>query len=384
MQSLIYLASGINFIGVVMFIVGLSLLIAIHEVGHLSMAKLFNVYCQEFAIGMGPKLYSKKRKGGETTFSIRAIPLGGFVSMYGEGIELPEGINIPRERSLQGVKKWQRAIIMLAGIFLNFVLAFFLFLGNNLFFPQTYGTNKIVVAQDSIAEIVGLPNEAIVTKIEKYYVIEGVTSEVESINVSTYSELWGKALTYKIPKAENDTLNLTIFYHETKNSNVESLDFVLTAVMAKDTKETNSWSKIGISAHTYTVKLSFGEAIKQTCKDWWSACTLITDMLFGLFQGKNLDQVGGPIAILSVSSQALSYGFGEYLFLWGAISVNLALFNLLPFPGLDGWHFVVIIVESIFRKEIPEKVKNGIAMVGTLLLFALMIVIMFKDVFTFF
>ena len=94
-------------ISIILFLVALTLLIAIHEAGHLTMAKIFNVYCQEYAIGFGPALLKKKRKGGETYFSIRAIPFGGYVSMYGEEIQLEEGVEVPFERSLEGIKKWK-------------------------------------------------------------------------------------------------------------------------------------------------------------------------------------------------------------------------------------------------------------------------------------
>ena len=97
-------------VSILLFIVALSFLIAIHELGHLSMAKLFNVYCHEYSIGFGPTLLKKKRKNGETYFTLRAIPLGGYVSMYGEGMELEPGVEIPKERSIEGIKKWKKLI----------------------------------------------------------------------------------------------------------------------------------------------------------------------------------------------------------------------------------------------------------------------------------
>ena len=122
---------GSILLNILYFIIALSLVVTIHELGHFGTAKLFGVYCEEFSIGFGPKLFSKKRKNGETYFSIRAIPLGGFVAMYGEAENAPDpSLNIPPERSLVGIKKWKRAIIMSAGIILNFVLAITLFVVN--------------------------------------------------------------------------------------------------------------------------------------------------------------------------------------------------------------------------------------------------------------
>jgi RIP metalloprotease RseP len=116
-----------------LFIVSLGVLIFIHELGHFTMAKLFNVYVKEFSLGFGPVVF--KRKKGETQYSIRALPLGGYVSMYGEEtVEVDQ--TIPKERSLLGIKKYKRALIMSAGILLNFVLAFLLFFVSNVAFEQ--------------------------------------------------------------------------------------------------------------------------------------------------------------------------------------------------------------------------------------------------------
>ena len=126
-----------NILYVVLFLIFLSVLIIVHELGHLAMAKAFNVFCLEYSIGMGPLLFKKKRKNGETQFSIRAIPFGGYVSMYGEGVALPEGVEVPEERSLNGVKWWKRGLILIAGVTMNAVLALTFFFVSNCF-PQDY------------------------------------------------------------------------------------------------------------------------------------------------------------------------------------------------------------------------------------------------------
>jgi len=120
-------------LGILMFFVALGVLVGIHELGHLSMAKLFHVYCFNYSIGFGPKIISSKRTDKhETIWTLRAIPLGGFVSMYGEGAELDEGLYIPPSRSLEGVARHKRAIIVSAGVILNTVLGFFLMMFSNM------------------------------------------------------------------------------------------------------------------------------------------------------------------------------------------------------------------------------------------------------------
>ncbi len=126
------------FITIVLLLVMLGILIGMHELGHLTVAKAFNVYCLEYSIGFGPKIFSKTRKGGETAFSIRALPLGGYVSMYTEGVELPLGKSVPQERSLEGIKPWKRALVMVAGVVVNFFLAFLFCMVYSVCFPSYY------------------------------------------------------------------------------------------------------------------------------------------------------------------------------------------------------------------------------------------------------
>ena len=110
---------------------------------------------------------------------------------------------------------------------------------------------------------------------------------------------------------------------------------------------------------------------------------LIGKALGSLFIGKGFENLGGPIALFQQSALALEYGIGTFIYLWGAISVNLGIFNLLPFPGLDGWHLLVVAIEGITKKEIPNKVKSIVSMIGMILLFVLMGVVFIKDIINF-
>ncbi len=412
------LASGISFLSVILFIVSLGVLVTIHELGHFSMAKLFKVYCMEFSIGFGPAIFSKKRKKGETAFSLRCIPLGGYVSMYGEGVELPEGVEIPRERSLLGIKKWKRAIIMSAGIILNFVLGYVLFACNNIFFPQIVATNRMEVigpneeGLSTLAYDAGIEDLSAIYSVTWQYLPDGSISEdfpeITNKEFTNFDVLWGS---FMIPQdyfkniQGSDQLRLTIGYFTPETLENETIteemlkkvDFTIQpkANVNPETNETYyMWPSIveqdgfeyrspylGIESHTYKFRYGFGKALVVSFEDWGDGATAIVKALGGLFVGKGYENVGGPVAILSQSSQVLNnMGFGYYLKLWGLISVNLGLFNLLPFPGLDGWHLLVVAIEGIFRKEIPNKVKNIISTIGMVLLFGLMIVVLIKDV----
>ena len=138
-------------ISLLLFFIALGVLITIHEFGHFFAANSFNVYCSDFSIGFGPKICNIKRKKGETTFKIGIIPVGGYVSMYGEGVDLPNGVNIPKSRSLEGISRWKRLIIMASGIIMNFVLAYIIFFLCNACFIQ-YSTPYLNVINVSNQE----------------------------------------------------------------------------------------------------------------------------------------------------------------------------------------------------------------------------------------
>lgn len=379
-----------NLVTIILFVISLCLLVMVHEIGHFTMAKVFKVYCHEFAIGFGPRIYSKKI--GETKYSIRAIPLGGYVLMQGEELEdekdVPEEerLKIPHERSIEGVAKWKRAIIMSAGIILNFVLAFVLFFCNNMFFTQKAYSNQVAISsENSTAYIEGLRTGDAINRITltscslNEASVEKCVTVHDIKNITTINDL-SRGLTFPAnPKKNTDTMKLTLYYTHLDSSITQSSDFVLKAI-TEDEGKTFKWEKIGIEYYYVEFRYDFAGAIKASGEDWVESSTEISRILGGLFVGENWDAIGGPVSILAQSSQVLDMGFGKYLQMWGLISVNLAIFNLLPFPGLDGWHLLVITVEGVTRKKIPQKVKVIVSFVGMALLFGLMIFVFGRDI----
>ena len=527
---------------ILLFLVCLSTLIMVHEAGHLVTAKIFKVYCFEYALGFGPRLFSFKRKKGETRFSIRAIPFGGFVSMYGEADSVPaefEGVEIDKSRSINNIKHWKRAIVMTAGIIMNFVLAFLVFFLYEIAFPAyTPRIGHITIKNDSIAYEAGLRSEDYVYGAKLYdqsnnlYVIydthglmtfAGSTESayvgysyssmtIKNTNIDnkavafervdageitlpstslTYQEYFNKEYTeetvdysiggycYYAGRDSNYRLYFVIIENftdtdqygiplegkfiytsiqsskeefenklryipdgeylnivgnvvtETIGSSTEPLTFIkskeyetgyanVNRNMIKETNlspqsltfdvtvlpETEDTSRVG--PHSLSVNISngklvgttaepnkplgiamqlderynsYGTAVKNTFKDFGNSTTLIFRGLGQLFTPEGFKNVGGIIAIGVVTTQTLEQnGFGNFLFMWAMISVNLGIVNLLPFPGLDGWQFLVTIVEGVAHKEIPPKVKNTVSAIGIMLLFALMIMIVIKDI----
>ena len=407
----------------------------IHEAGHLAAAKIFRVYCFDYSIGFGPAFLHVKRKGGETYFSLRAIPFGGFVSMYGEGQkdEIPEGVgDIPVERSLNRIKKWKRAIILAAGVIMNSVLALVLFFISACLPQQHLYLRYVDVASGSKAEAAGIVDRHNdnPTYIHFYDALEGSEENRDALirdqlkenhyvlsfdSVVTFTDSTTKPLIVLLDVNDinfkhhdyddylvyytnnNDTLETKI---TSETANVESVTInIHDAVLKQNDKGKYYWDEgtetfsmnlgivegkfesTGLTISLFTDQNSFIEAVKQTFVSFGESSTLIVRALGNLFIGRGWDQVGGIVAIYSTSTSLLSnYNVAYFIQMWGIISVNLAIFNLLPFPGLDGWQLVVLLVEAIAHKEIPQKVKAIISIVGVAILVIFMLLILIKDV----
>ncbi|MDD4531990.1 MAG: M50 family metallopeptidase [Bacilli bacterium] len=440
---------------IVVFIISLGILIIIHELGHLTTAKIFKVYCYEFSIGMGNALYTHKpdpKKGQETAFSIRAFPIGGYVSMAGEDLEDAEGVDksivVPHERTIEGISRWKRVIIMFAGVFMNFVLAYILFFINYAAVPQTvayYSSNEVFVVEDSKASLAGLNNYDAIESIQQdfYYRradgqynaqpdettgLQEVTCyayETDPENLLDYNKSISSLLSGNLyyvnsenkvdvvnylPKTEGDKRVITLNYESQDSSDVKTA--TIETLGEKDGNDL-VWGKIGIGTTYDIVHYSFGESFKLAWNQWLTGCSAIFVALAKMFTPTGFSQLGGIVAVFSVSSTAVSIGINAVLYLWGMISVNLAIFNLLPFPGLDGWQILVTIIEGIaFRiKKIknknkynnltPEekkaivaedelkeaknkmkynKIKNIVSYVGLILLIVLAVVLVIKDI----
>lgn len=418
-----FLATSLGFfdwlIGILLFILGLSFLIALHELGHLLTAKIFGVYCHEYSIGFGPKLFSIKPKNKETTFSLRAIPLGGYVSMFGEESKDEEEFkDIPHERSLEGVAKWKRAIIFVAGVTVNFILGVLLILTSNLAFPKFYNAGyvsqevsnaeyySIVFSDDSPYKEDGniylkLPTEES-TQIGTYnYIDNNVTIPNEegrfllftnplyrttsapilsdSIAVFKYDDEGNIDFTSEYKFKQELTLNINLTY--VKDNDVAHE--IIKPATLKVVENLNKYviDDIGIRYVIKSRYLGFGEAFTRSFKQFGNLFTQIIKAIGGLFTGESFKNVGGIVAIAAqVTEYNANHGFSMFLFYMGFLSINLGIFNLIPFPGLDGWSLLVLIVEAISRKKIPQKVKGIISIIGLVLLFTLMVFIIVKDV----
>lgn len=344
---------------IIYFLLLLTVIIVIHEFGHLITAKLFGVYCYEFSFGMGPLIF--KKQGKETQYSIRAIPIGGFVAMAGEnGEEVYEGVEVPEDRKLNNKPWWQKIIIMLAGVTMNFILAFCIFSMVMLSFGEVQLSPKAIVGEvveGSPAEKAGFQTGDVILKI--------IQDDGRSIEPKTYSDMQSFGIgydgkeTYIVDRnGEELTLEVTPEYDE------ESMMYL-----------------IGIrSGEPEVVKINFLNCFKYGFLHMVDMMKTMIRTLGTLFRGRGLNQLSGPVGIYTAAGTYARMGFSSFIQLIAMLSVNVGIFNLLPLPVLDGGQVVITLVETIARRPISEKVKTAVMAVCWVLLITLMLYVTWNDI----
>lgn len=358
----------------VLFLVFLSILVIIHEIGHFVTARLFGVYCHEFSIGMGPVIYRKKI--GETNYSLRAFPIGGYVSMAGE-TNAEAMNNVPYERTINGIKPWKKAIVMGAGVFLNFVLGYTILFG----FVMAIGVQDnrafLQVTEDSLMEQGGLKTGDQVIYIEGVlYDSEGVIRTEKEMVVNTFYDLL-EVVDATDPIADGDSQCLTFTTTDGTFSPICREEVDVTIVEGSVTAISPLF---GFTNQIVYQPVSIGDALVISFNSGNEMAGMILGSLGTLFTPKGFSEVSGPIGMYTIANDFLSLGFWQYLYFWSVISINLAVVNLLPIPGLDGSRLIVLGVESILRKKLDTRIENIINAVGLFALLGLMAIIALKDI----
>lgn len=412
-------------LNIVLFLAMLGVLVTIHELGHFIAAKVFKVYVFEFAIGFGPKVFRKKK--GETYYSLRALPLGGYVAMLGEEESIPDefkDVQIDPTRSLLHINRGKRAVVMAAGVVMNLILGYTIFLISNGALMQNAVYANIQMSETSPLLDMGLEqNDYMViqeVEVDDYNIQHfGIGTLSRDANATEFYVLFSYPsidnLTFggaglQLLPVNTTTLTNDSFYTDLKESDVlvfeadfqrpeiDSEDntvyvdlpgpYLLTfETVLKDANKPESgyiFEDLGFSFLKHSYRNNFTQTINAANKDFTDSLTAVGKGLKSLFTS-GLANVSGPVGIFNLSASTLqNHGLGTFLYLWGLISVNLALFNLLPFPPLDGWHLLVVTIEAITRQEISPKFKQVASMIGAFLLIALTVAILAKDVISLF
>lgn len=326
------------------FILILGVTVFIHELGHFIFAKKANIYVYEFSIGMGPKLFSFKRKNDETTYAIRLFPIGGFVQMAGESLD---DNDVPKDRWLTS-KTWnQRFATIIAGILFNFILAFVILFAIGL----VNGSPQVKAVIGSVEE----NSQAAAVGLAKGDVIVGVNNKkIWSVD-HFMLELSIKQEDNILLEITNDNLSRTVEIELTE----EPIGIMLDGTSSKGILNALSYSFFKIIALVHQMVL----------------------VIFYLITGTlTLSSLAGPIGIFNIVGDAAKFGFLNILYLNALISVNVAFINLLPIPAFDGGRLLFLIIEKIKGKPVDPKVENTIHAIGFAFLMVLMIVITFNDV----
>lgn len=347
--------------GIIYFVVLLGIIVTIHELGHFVVAKLFGVYCGEFSIGMGPKLFSIQ--GKETKYCLRLLPLGGFVQMAGEvdsGIEGEVEVDVPYERTIKGIARWKQILIMLAGILMNFILAWVLFSG-------------IIMNQG----MVSTPDIPVVGSIVANSPADQAGFEVnDKIVAVQYSD--GKTI---VPTTFSEMSAANIGQESAKRiytieRGTETLSIEVTPTYFED----RDAYMIGIGAPQETIYPNVLESVAMGAQTMVTVTQVIFDSLVDLFRGNNLDQLSGPIGIYTVTEQQASLGMVNYIWLIALLSLNVAIFNALPLPILDGGRALLALFEMLRGKPISQKLEQGMMVVGMAMILTLMIFATWQDI----
>ncbi len=337
------------------FLIILGLLIFVHEAGHFALAKLSGVKVEEFAFGFPPRLICRKR--GETKYCINLFPVGGYVKMLGED----EDSSSPRSFSKK--KARFRIMIVVAGVVMNFILG-----GLLLSLGYGIGMSPISINPDEFPSKI---NEVIVAQVNE-------DSPAKSAGIKAGDVIFGFKNINDFADYTKENLNNEISL--SVNRGGEKLD-------KKIKVSSNIDAPIGVGlVDVPSVKLPFFSAIYYGFKDMVLTSKNVAVALYtivaGIFKtGKVGESIAGPVGIFNITGQAVSLGFIYIVQLAALLSINLAIINILPFPGLDGSRALIIFLEGVFRKQVMRsEIESVLHTVGFILLIVLILLVTFKDI----
>lgn len=364
------------FFAILIFLGVLFVLVLVHEWGHYIMAKLTGMRVDEFGIGFPPTLWSKKM--GETTYALNALPIGGYVKILGEDGEegIPELSEYDKTRTFGARPKWAQAVVLLAGVSMNMLLAWVLLIiisismmGSERSIAEADYTDeaRLLVAEvlvDSPAEG-SIPAGAYITS-----VTSGGVGSPEDLTPSSFSKVVEESggapimVTYEFEGVERST---TLFPEITTIDGAER-------------------SLLGVSlALVAPVDYGFFGAVKEgtlATIDLTKRVAVGIFTFFGdIFTGNaDLSSVAGPVGIVGHVGDAAQQGMIQLLFFTALISINLAVINLLPIPALDGGRLVLVAVEAVARRPLPPVLAGRVNMIGFLFLIGVMVAVTISDV----
>ncbi|MBE6570991.1 MAG: RIP metalloprotease RseP [Ruminococcaceae bacterium] len=344
-------------LGIIIAILGFGVIIFVHELGHFLTARFFGVTVNEFSIGMGPKIFSKKSKDG-ILYSLRLLPVGGFVSMAGEDEESDD------PNSFEKKSKLARFIILFAGAFMNLVLGFIIMFVCVVSSDRLY-SNKIesFLVADTNGEIV-----------EEY---QGLRAGDEIISVDGHKVGVRYDYVFTAMRLDARPVEITVRRGGEKII-IENFRF-----------PTDSSDGITFANPSFFIpqekNKNFFNCIFETFGQTTASVKMVVYSLVDLVSGKySVEAVSGPVGVVSEIGESAKYGAGSVLFLLALIAINIGVFNLLPFPALDGGRILFIAIEAVIRRPVNKKIETAVNFAGLAMLLTLMIFVTVKDVISLF
>lgn len=341
----------------IILILMLGILIFVHEFGHFIVAKKTGVHVDEFALGMGPQIFKFKRKNDPTVYSLRLLPIGGFCAMAGEVDEEPEK-KLSKDKFMCNKKPYQKFLILVAGVTMNFLLALILF------FLQ-----GIIWGSHNELSYVGLVTEN--SAISKSGIVEG--DKIVSIN-GMKTNTWDKIKIALALENITDTYEFVVKKEDgsIKKYNVEPIE---------QKNEDGETVKVFGFGQGNKLEKGFISSIKYSFIKLYSVFSSMGLTIAKLFTGElSLNNLSGPVGMYTIVGQSAKLGIQNLIYLTAYLSVNLGFINILPFPAFDGGRILFVIIEKIKGSPVKPNIENIFHTTGFILLMILMIIITYQDI----
>ena len=321
--------------------------IIIHEFGHFILAKLNGIKVNEFAVGFGPKIFQKQK--GETVYSVRLVPFGGFCAMEGEDEDSSD------PRAFGSKKPWRRLLVVIAGAVFNLILGFILCIGF-VAGQELYATTTVAKFDESaVSSQYGLK-------------VKDTIIEANGRNVYTFNDL-----SYIFGTSEDGVMDFVV-ERDGKKVVLDDVKFAM-----EEYEDGNKY--ISLDFFVYGEPRSFWSVIKNAAKTEISLARVVFMSVGDLISGRfGLSDMSGPVGITVAVGNAAKQSLNSLIYIAALLTINLGIFNLLPLPALDGGRSLFILFEMIFRKSVPAKYEGWVHAAGFILLIMLAIVILISDV----
>jgi regulator of sigma E protease len=362
---------------ILLFVLILLVLVVVHEFGHFIIAKLTGMQVDEFAFGFPPRMFAKKY--GETVYAFNIIPLGGYVSILGENggdDEKKKQEALHNKRAFGNRPWWAQLLVLVAGVTMNMILAVLIFIGISYGKIQMSADDPVYgsrvqdsvlmvseVSKDSPAHLAGIVPGSVILKVSAGRTPAVLTTATSLITFIGNNQNSPFAINYRTPDGYEKSTVVAAVYGIVPEK--KALGIALEAVG--------------------TVKTTFPEAIvigyNKTVNITEMTVGGLVDVLSQAFHGKSvLSSLSGPVGIAKIVGETSTYGYVAVLTLVAVLSINLAIFNILPLPALDGGRIVVVLFETISRRKVPYKYYSWVNVIGFGLLMLLLVVVTFNDI----